>query len=104
MLYFSLNGNLGVGMEDIRHGLLLLEKIDKNKVDAQKLSNEDMCQILMFAFSECVSEYWPNLALKVLERNKNYMTDEVKVTLDEASKAKWSTQNFSHREQRILKS
>lgn len=91
-------------MKDIRNGLLILEKLDKNEMDAQDLNNEDMCQILMFAFSESVSEYWPNLALKVLERNKNYMTDEVKVTLDEASKAKWSTQNFSHREQRILKS
>ena len=91
-------------MKDIRNWLLILEKLDKNEVDAQDLNNEDMCQILMFAFSESVSEYWPNLALKVLERNKNYMTDEVKVTLDEASKAKWSTQNFSYREQRILKS
>ena len=91
-------------MKDSRNGLLILEKLDKNEVDAQDLNNEDMCQILMFAFSESVSEYWPNLALKVLERNKNYMTDEVKVTLDEASKAKWSTQNFSYREQRILKS
>lgn len=91
-------------MKDIRNGLLILEKLDKNEVDAQDLNNEDMCQILMFAFSESVSEYWSNLALKVLERNKNYMTYEVKVTLDEASKAKWSTQNFSHREQRILKS
>lgn len=90
-------------MEDIRNGLLVLEKLDKNEVGTKALSNEDMYQILIFAFSESVSEYWPNLALKVLESNNNYLIDNVRIALEDAINSKWSTQNFRHRAKRLLR-
>ena len=89
-------------MEDIREGLLVLKKLDKNEIDHFDLLDEDIHQILMFALLDSVSEYWPNLALNFLENNNSYMTLDVKDALINVSKAKWASQRFRHRVRHIL--
>lgn len=90
-------------MEDVRTGLLFLEKIDKYEACVTDFTDEDIKQILIFAFQESVSEYWPNLALKVLENHKNYMNEQVITALEDASRSKWASQNFRHRVKKLLK-
>ena len=90
-------------MKDVRTGLLFLEKLDKHETCVTDLVDEDIHQILIFAFQVSASEYWPKLALKVLENHKNYMNEHLRTVLEEASRMKWASQNFRHRVKKLLK-
>lgn len=90
-------------IEDLRHGLLFLEKLDRNEISHSDLMKEDIEQILIFTFSESVSEYWPNLALNLLDKHSFYMTDKVGEAMRKLLDAKWVGQKMQHKMQKMIR-
>lgn len=63
-------------MNDLRDGLLLLE-MDENSPQKYTYSLKDMKKVIVFALSESVSNYWPELALKWLQKKPEYIDSDV---------------------------
>lgn len=63
-------------MNDLRDGLLLLE-MDENSLKTQTYSLKDMKNVLIFALSENVSNYWPELALNWIQKEPEYLDYDV---------------------------
>ncbi|MCH7296660.1 hypothetical protein [Acinetobacter higginsii] len=63
-------------MNDLRDGLLLLE-MDENSPQKYTYSLKDMKKVIVFALSESVSNYWPELALNWLQKKPEYIDSDV---------------------------
>lgn len=63
-------------MNDLRDGLLLLE-MDENSLQKCTYSLKDMKKVIVFALSESVSNYWPELALNWLQKKPEYIDSDV---------------------------
>lgn len=63
-------------MNDVRDGLLLLE-MDENSLEKYTYSLKDMRKVVIYALSESVSNYWPELVLNWLQKNPEYIDSDV---------------------------
>ena len=63
-------------MNDVRDGLLLLE-MDENSLENHTYSLEDVRNVVIYALSESVSNYWPELALNWLQKRPEYIDSDV---------------------------
>jgi len=74
-------------MNDLRDGLLLLE-MDENRLKEYTYSLNDMKKVLLFALSESVSNYWPELALNWLQKRPEYLDQDVLYLIENIAKNK----------------
>ena len=74
-------------MKDLRGGLLLLE-MDENRLKEYTYTLNDMKNVLLFALSESVSNYWPELALNWLQKRPEYLDQDVLNLIENISKNK----------------
>lgn len=74
-------------MKDLRDGLLLLE-MDENRLKEYTYTLNDMKKVLLFALSESVSNYWPELALNWLQKRPEYLDQDVLYLIENISKNK----------------
>ncbi|WP_216070870.1 hypothetical protein [Acinetobacter haemolyticus] len=65
-----------VDMNDVRDGLLLLE-MDENSLGKYTYSLKDMRKVVIYALSESVSNYWPELALRWLQKKPEYIDSDI---------------------------
>ena len=63
-------------MNDVRDGLLLLE-MDENSLEKYTYSLEDIRNVVIYALSESVSNYWPELALRWLQKKPEYIDSDI---------------------------
>ncbi|AUX86923.1 hypothetical protein C3F34_13360 [Acinetobacter sp. ACNIH2] len=74
-------------MNDVRDGLLLLE-MDENSLEKYTYSLKDMRKVIIYALSESVSNYWPELALNWLQKKPEYLDSDVLYWIDNLIKDK----------------
>lgn len=74
-------------MNDLRDGLLLLE-MDENRLKEYTYTLNDMKNVLLFALSESVSNYWPELALNWLQKRPEYLDQDVLYLIENIAKNK----------------
>ena len=74
-------------MNDVRDGLLLLE-MDENRLKEYTYTLNDMKKVLLFALSESVSNYWPELALNWLQKRPEYIDSDVLYWIEDLIKDK----------------
>ena len=74
-------------MKDLRDELLLLE-MDENRLKEYTYTLNDMKKVLLFALSESVSNYWPELALNWLQKRPEYLDQDVLYLIENISKNK----------------
>lgn len=74
-------------MKDLRSGLLLLE-MDENRLKEYTYTLNDMKNVLLFALSESVSNYWPELALNWLQKRPEYLDQDVLYFIENIAKNK----------------
>lgn len=74
-------------MKDLRDGLLLLE-MDENRLKEYTYTLNDMKKVILFALSESVSNYWPELALNWLQKRPEYLDQDVLYLIENISKNK----------------
>lgn len=74
-------------MKDLRGGLLLLE-MDENRLKEYTYTLNDMKNVLLFALSESVSNYWPELALNWLQKRPEYLDQDVLYFIENIAKNK----------------
>lgn len=74
-------------MNDLRDGLLLLE-MDENSLEKYTYSLKDMREVVIFALSESVSNYWPELALNWLQKKPEYLDSDVLYLIENLIKDK----------------
>ncbi|MNR93246.1 hypothetical protein D3C71_1508390 [compost metagenome] len=74
-------------MKDLRGGLLLLE-MDENRLKEYTYTLNDMKNVLLFALSESVSNYWPELALNWLQKRPEYLDQDVLYLIENIAKNK----------------
>lgn len=74
-------------MNDLRDGLLLLE-LDENRLKEYTYTLNDMKNVLLFALSESVSNYWPELALNWLQKRPEYLDQDVLYLIENIAKNK----------------
>lgn len=74
-------------MKDLRGGLLLLE-MDENRLKEYTYTLNDMKKVLLFALSESVSNYWPELALNWLQKRPEYLDQDVLYLIENIAKNK----------------
>ena len=74
-------------MKDLRDGLLLLE-MDENRLKEYTYTLNDMKKVLLFALSESVSNYWPDLALNWLQKRPEYLDQDVLYLIENIAKNK----------------
>ncbi|EHU2952006.1 hypothetical protein B9X71_17310 [Acinetobacter baumannii] len=63
-------------MQDIREGLLILESNEVENIE-KLYTFDEIREILTFALSNNVSEYWTILALNFLRKKPEYISDEI---------------------------
>ena len=63
-------------MKDLRDRLLLLE-MDENRLKEYTYTLNDMKKVILFALSESVSNYWPELALNWLQKRPEYLDQDI---------------------------
>ncbi|MBD1220306.1 hypothetical protein IDM30_10820 [Acinetobacter seifertii] len=68
-------------MQDLRTGLILENKEVENI--AEVYSFEQIREILIFALTDTTSEYWTILALNLLSKKSEYISDEIILMLEE---------------------
>ncbi|WP_228156338.1 hypothetical protein [Acinetobacter seifertii] len=69
-------------MQDVRTGLLILENKEVENI-AEVYSFEQIREILIFALTDTTSEYWTILALNLLGKKSEYISDEIILMLKE---------------------
>ncbi len=74
-------------MNDVRDGLLLLE-LDENSIEKYTYSLEDIRNVVIYALSESVSNYWPELALNWLQKRPEYIDSDVLYWIEDLIKDK----------------
>ena len=74
-------------MKDLRGGLLLLE-MDENRLKEYTYTLNDMKKVLLFALSESVSNYWPDLALNWLQKRPEYLDQDILYLIENIAKNK----------------
>lgn len=74
-------------MNDLRDGLLLLE-MDENRLKEYTYTLNDMKKVLLFALSESVSNYWPELALNWLQKRPEYLDQDILDLIENIAKNK----------------
>ena len=74
-------------MNDLRDGLLLLE-MDENRLKEYTYTLNDMKNVLLFALSESVSNYWPELALNWLQKRPEYLDQDILYLIENIAKNK----------------
>lgn len=74
-------------MNDLRDGLLLLE-MDENSLKKYTYSLKDMKKVLIFALSESVSNYWPELALNWIQKKPEYLDGDILYLIENLIKNK----------------
>lgn len=74
-------------MNDVRDGLLLLE-MDENSLEKYTYSLKDMRKVVIYALSESVSNYWPELALNWLQKKPEYLDSDVLYSIENLIKDK----------------
>ena len=74
-------------MKDLRDGLLILE-MDENRLKEYTYTLNDMKKVLLFALSESVSNYWPELALNWLQKRPEYLDLDVFYLIENIAKNK----------------
>jgi len=74
-------------MNDLRDGLLLLE-MDENRLKEYTYTLNDMKKVLLFALSESVSNYWPELALNWLQKRPEYLDQDILYLIENIAKNK----------------
>jgi len=74
-------------MNDLRDGLLLLE-MDENRLKEYTYTLNDMKKVLLFALSESVSNYWPDLALNWLQKRPEYLDQDILYLIENIAKNK----------------
>ncbi|WP_440599823.1 hypothetical protein ACSF3O_15780 (plasmid) [Acinetobacter soli] len=74
-------------MNDVRDGLLLLE-LDENSLEKYTYSLEDIRNVVIYALSESVSNYWPELALNWLQKRPEYIDSDVLYWIEDLIKDK----------------
>ncbi len=74
-------------MNDVRDGLLLLE-LDENSLEKYTYSLEDIRNVVIYALSESVSNYWPELALNWLQKRPEYIDRDVLYWIEDLIKDK----------------
>ncbi|MFW1760950.1 hypothetical protein [Acinetobacter calcoaceticus] len=90
-------------MQDVRTGLLILENKEVENI-AEIYSFEQIREILVFALTDSTSEYWTILALNLLNKKTEYITDEIILILKEiADMPKKYTQKTRHEALKIFK-
>lgn len=90
-------------MQDLRTGLLILENKEVEKI-AEVYSFEQIIEILIFALTDTTSEYWTILALNLLSKKSEYISDEIILMLEEiAGMPKKYTQKTRHEALKIFK-
>lgn len=90
-------------MQDIREGLLILESNEFENIE-QLYTYDEIREILTFALSNSVSEYWTILALNFLRKNPEYISDEITSMLKEIiGMPKRYMQKTRHEASKILK-
>ncbi|MCK0913065.1 MULTISPECIES: hypothetical protein [Acinetobacter] len=93
----------GILMQDVRDGLLILENKEVDNI-AEVYSFEQIREILIFALSDSTSEYWTILALNLLNKKSEYISDEIILILNKiASMTKRYTQKTRHEALKIFK-
>jgi len=85
---------------DVRKGLLMLED---QKQNFDSLDMEKKLEIINFALTESVSVYWPDLALKWIEKNPNIISAPLCAKLLESMSKPWAKHEFKQRIKKILK-
>ncbi|MFW1922590.1 hypothetical protein [Acinetobacter geminorum] len=90
-------------MQDVREGLLILENKEVENI-AEVYPFEQVREILIFALSDSTSEYWTILALNLLSKKSEYISDEIILILKEiAGMPKKYTQKTKHEALKIFK-
>ncbi|WP_212511319.1 hypothetical protein [Acinetobacter seifertii] len=90
-------------MQDLRTGLLILENKEVEKI-AEVYSFEQIREILIFALTDTTSEYWTILALNLLSKKNEYISDEIILMLKKiAGMPKKYTQKTRHEALKIFK-
>lgn len=90
-------------MQDVRTGLLILENKEVENI-AEVYSIEQIREILIFALTDRTSEYWTILALDLLSKKSEYISDEIILMLKEiVGMPKKYTQKTRHEALKILK-
>lgn len=90
-------------MQDIREGLLILESNEFENIE-QLYTYDEIREILNFALSNSVSEYWTILALNFLRKKPEYISDEITSMLKEIiDMPKRYMQKTRHEALKILK-
>ncbi|WP_228721994.1 hypothetical protein [Acinetobacter lactucae] len=90
-------------MQDVRDGLLILENKEVENI-VEVYSFEQIREILIFALSDSTSEYWTILALNLLNKKSEYISDEIILILNKiASMPKRYTQKTRHEALKIFK-
>jgi len=74
-------------MKDLRDGLLLLE-MDENRLKEYTYTLNYMKKVLLFALSESVSNYWPELALNWLQKRPEYLDQDILYLIENIAKNK----------------
>ena len=74
-------------MNDVRDGLLLLE-MDENSLEKYTYSLEDIRNVVIYALSESVSNYWPDLALNWLQKRPEYLDQDILYLIENIAKNK----------------
>ena len=74
-------------MNGLRGGLLLLE-MDENSLEKYTYSFKDMREVVIYALSESVSSYWPELALNWLQKKPEYLDSDVLYLIENLIKDK----------------
>jgi len=90
-------------MQDIREGLLILESNEVENIE-KLYTFDEIREILTFALSNSVSEYWTILALNFLRKKPEYISDEIILMIKEIiDKPKRYMQKTRHEGLKILK-
>lgn len=90
-------------MNDVRDGLLLLE-LDENSLEKYINSLEDIRNVIIYALSESVSNYWPELALNWLQKRPEYIDSDILYWIENLIKHKDKySQKVRHQAIKILK-
>ncbi|WP_457971248.1 hypothetical protein [Acinetobacter calcoaceticus] len=90
-------------MQDVRTGLLILENKEVENI-AEVYSLEQIREILIFALSDSTPEYWTILALNLLNKKTEYISDEIILILKEiVDMPKKYTQKTRHEALKIFK-
>ncbi len=92
---------------EVREGLLILEKGNDQHSEQDMTLEENfefMQQVLVFALTQSLSEYWPDLALKWMMHYPETITkdalDALNVACDRLPK---SAQSFKHRAGQLIR-